>query len=255
MSRQQSPGDKTPQEDQNNGGSTSKFGGTLKSASRRAGAGVKAVSTKASSGARTALGKAGSGAKTVASKAGSGAKRVGGGAVRVGAGAVSLASSPGKRVKGGMNNLNMRMEAVSWTPKVMMKEYVRFNITGIINTSIFFLIYEFFYWLVLWNDHRAVSAWVVAAIISQIQSHFTHYKYTFNSGAPYLASLKWATIVYTTALAFSTMSEYYLIEIMDIHHRLAWAINALFFGFMNFATLRWLAFPPEHDKSIQSGEE
>ena len=226
-------------------------GGRAASGARKVGSGARVVGTKVGSGIR----KVGSQAGNQAKRAGSGARKAGVGAARAGAGAARLALVPGKRMKSGMNNLNERMVEVEWTPSVMVKEYVRFNLTGIFNTIVFLLLYELFYWLNLWGEHRAVSAWVVAAVISQVQSHFTHYRFTFGSEAPYLQSLKWAMIVYTTALALSTTSEYYLIEVMGIYHRLAWLINALFFGFMNFAALRWLAFPPEYDRLILSEEE
>ena len=39
------------------------------------------------------------------------------------------------------------------------------------------------------------------------------------------------------------------VEELEINHRFAWAINTVLFGYVNFAFLRWLAFPPEFDKS------
>jgi hypothetical protein len=50
----------------------------------------------------------------------------------------------------------------------------------------------------------------------------------------------------------STISFHILIEELLIYHRYAWAINTVLFGFVNFAFLRWLAFPPELDKSLLS---
>ena len=168
-------------------------------------------------------------------------------AVRTGSGAKRMASSSGRRMKQRVINLNERMVAIEWTPKKMIHEFMKFNITGTFNTAFAFLLYEIFYWLNLWDSHRAVAAWVVSAFIGQVEAHFMHYRYTFKSGVVYLTSLKWAVICYSSLLVVSTISEYILVEQMFIHHRFAWAINTCMFGFINFALIRWLSFPPEQD--------
>ena len=168
-------------------------------------------------------------------------------AVRTGSGAKRIASTPGRKMKARVDSLNERMVAIEWTPKTMIIEFMRFNVTGIFNSAFAFLLYEIFYWLNLWDSHRAVAAWVLSAMIGQVESHFMHYRFTFKSGAVYLTSLKWAVICYSTLLVISTISEYILVEQMFIHHRFAWAINTCMFGFINFALIRWLSFPPEQD--------
>jgi hypothetical protein len=35
----------------------------------------------------------------------------------------------------------------------------------------------------------------------------------------------------------------------------AWPINAVLFGYVNFAFLRWLAFPPEQDRVLLNNME
>lgn len=194
-------------------------------------------------------------AKKIVSKTGAGAKKAGVGAKKIGSGAVKIAISPGRKMKVRMGNLNDRMVAVKWTPKKMINEYVKFNIVGIFNSIFAFIIYELFYWINLSDNYRPQAAWAACILIGQIECHYTHYRFTFGSAANYLQSLKWAASIYSTILVLSTISFHILVEELLIYHRYAWAINTVLFGFVNFAFLRWLAFPPELDKSLLSALE
>ena len=136
------------------------------------------------------------------------------------------------------------MSAVRWK---LMVELIRFNITGLMNVSIFFLLYEMLYGLNIWPEHRAVSAWAVSMFLSAIESHWAHYRLTFKSGAPYLTSLCWGLTVYVTQLVLSTCSEYLLVELWNVNHRIALLINTCLFGLGTYAFLRWLAYPPGLD--------
>lgn len=189
-------------------------------------------------------------AKKIVSKTSAGAKKAGVGAKKIGSGAVKIAGAPGRKMKVRMNTLNDRMVAVKWTPKKMINEYVKFNIVGIFNSIFAFIIYELFYWINLSDNYRPQAAWAACILIGQIECHYTHYRFTFGSAANYLQSLKWAATIYSTILVLSTISFHILIEELLIYHRYAWAINTVLFGFVNFAFLRWLAFPPEQDKSL-----
>ena len=189
-------------------------------------------------------------AKKIVSKTGAGAKKAGVGAKKIGSSAVKIAGAPGRKIKVRMDTLNDRMLAVKWTPKKMINEYVRFNIVGIFNSIFAFIIYELFYWINLSDNYRPQAAWAACILIGQIECHYAHYRFTFGSAANYMQSLKWAATIYSTILVLSTISFHILIEELLIYHRYAWAINTILFGFVNFAFLRWLAFPPEQDKSL-----
>ncbi len=167
-----------------------------------------------------------------------------------------VAGAPARRVKGGMNKLNTRMVNIDWTPRKMLKEYLRFNITGLFNSLFAFIIYEIFYWINLTDAYRAQAAWAVCVIIGQVEAHYTHYRFTFGSAAHYTTSLKWAVTIYSTILVLSTITMHIFVEELDIFHRYAWLINTVLFGYVNFAFLRWLAFPPEFDRDhLESIEE
>jgi len=191
--------------------------------------------------------KTGSGAKKLAVKGGSGAKRL---AVKTGSGAKRVASKRGRKVKKRMDDYDERMLAVEWTSKKMLHDYFRFNVVGIFNQSFTLVLYASFYWANLWPEHRAVTAWVLGVFIGQIEAHYMHYRFTFKSASNYWTSFKRTMTIYTTILIFSTISETILVEGMQIYHWYAFGINAVLFGYVNFAFLRWLAFPPEQDKFL-----
>lgn len=187
-------------------------------------------------------------AKRIVSKTGASAKKAG-------ASAVKIAKSPGRKIKQKMNDYNERMDAIEWTTKKMLKDYIRFNMVGVFNQMFTLILYSSFYWINIWPEHRAVAAWVLSVFIGQIEAHYTHYRFTFGSTNDYWTSFKRTMTIYTIILCFSTISEYILVESMSIYHWHAWAINTVLFGYVNFAFLRWLAFPPEFDKSLLSALE
>ena len=189
-------------------------------------------------------------AKKIVSKTGATARKAGVGAKKIGSGAKRIASAPGRKMKQKMDNYNERMLAIEWTSKKMLKDYLKFNFVGGFNQLFALTMYATFYWANVWPEHRAVTAWVLSMLISQIEAHYAHYRFTFGSATDYWKSFKRTMIIYTTILCFSTISEYILVERMLINHLYAWPINAVLFGYVNFAFLRWLAFPPEHDKSL-----
>jgi len=169
---------------------------------------------------------------------------------KTGAGAKRIAVAPGRKMKQKMNNYNERMLAIEWTSKKMLHDYFRFNVVGVFNQLFTLTLYASFYWANLWPEHRAVAAWVLSVFIGQIEAHYMHYRFTFNSASNYWTSFKRTMTIYTTILIFSTISETILVERMLMYHWHAWGINTVLFGYVNFASLRWLAFPPEQDKSL-----
>ncbi len=139
------------------------------------------------------------------------------------------------------------MIAVKWTPKKMLKEFMRFNIVGTFNTSIRFIFYVFFYWANVWAAHRAVTAWILSSIFGLVQAHYMHHRFTFKSGVEYATSLKWTAFCLAIYLVISTILNYILVERVLINHYIAWGINICLLSFVSFALIRWLGFPPEKD--------
>jgi len=95
-------------------------------------------------------------------------------------------------------------------------------------------------------DDRAVSC-----LIGNIEAHFMHYRFTFSSTFSYFRSLNRAFLTYTGQLLITTLFHYLMVEILLLHHTLAWLVNTCVFGYLNFLLIRWIAFPPEYDKKYQ----
>tara|TARA_B100000959_G_scaffold244032_1_gene267706 strand:+ start:2040 stop:2519 length:480 start_codon:yes stop_codon:yes gene_type:complete len=147
------------------------------------------------------------------------------------------------------SDLKIRVGEVGWTSGTVLREFMRFNVTGCFNTAFSFTLYQILYWANIWDAHTAVSAWVVSNIIGNVEAHYMHYKFTFDSSFAYKASLNRAFWCYTGQLVVTTALEFLMIEIWLINHNIAWLINTCVFGFLNFVLIRWLAFPPDLDHS------
>ena len=141
-----------------------------------------------------------------------------------------------------------RIEEVGWTNRVMLYEFLNFNIVGTFNFFFALVLYEVLYWVDLWSAHTAVAAWAVSSAVGNVEAHFMHYRFTFKSTFPYFRSLNRAFWTYTGQLVVTTSSHYLMVEVLLVHHRIAWLVNTCVFGFFNFLLIRWIAFPPEYDQ-------
>lgn len=147
-----------------------------------------------------------------------------------------------------MWRIQERIEDVGWTNRVMLHEFLNFNIVGTFNFFFALVLYEVLYWVDLWSAHTAVAAWAVSSAIGNVEAHFMHYRFTFKSTFPYFRSLNRAFWTYTGQLLVTTSSHYLMVEVLLVHHRIAWLANTCVFGFLNFLLIRWIAFPPEYDQ-------
>lgn len=131
--------------------------------------------------------------------------------------------------------------------KDLFNEYMRFLGIATFNTAFFWIMYELLYWLDPFSIYPATFAWAIAYSIGAIEAHYVHRRFTFKSNTTYSESLYWALCVYGAIGVISTISEHFLVYLVDLNHRIAWVINMSVFGFMMFLGLRLLAFPPEMD--------
>ena len=106
-----------------------------------------------------------------------------------------------------------RIDDVGWTFKVMVNEFLKFNLVGIVNSTFALVLYEVLYRVDLWPPHTAVAAWAVSCAIGNIEAHFMHYKFTFNSTFSYFRSLNRAFWTYTGQLLITTSFHYLMVEI------------------------------------------
>ena len=148
-----------------------------------------------------------------------------------------------------IDDFKRRINDVGWTFRVIINEFLKFNIVGTFNFFFALALYEVLYWVDLWPAHTAVAAWAVSTAIGNVEAHFMHYKFTFESTFSYFRSLNRAFWTYTGQLVVTTSSHYLMVEVLLVHHRIAYLVNTCVFGFLNFVLIRWLAFPPELDES------
>ena len=87
-----------------------------------------------------------------------------------------------------MLRMRKRLDDVGWTKRVMLYEFLRFNIAGTFNFFFALVLYEVLYWVDLWPAHTAVSAWAISSAIGNIEAHFMHYRFTFKSTFSYFIS-------------------------------------------------------------------
>ena len=80
---------------------------------------------------------------------------------------------------GWINRFKGRVADVGWTSSTVLREFMRFNVTGCFNSAFAFAVYLILYRMNLWEAHTAVSAWVVSNIIGNVEAHYMHYRFTF----------------------------------------------------------------------------
>jgi len=151
---------------------------------------------------------------------------------------------------GFLSDFKIRVSEVGWTSSTVFREFMRFNVTGCFNTAFAFTLYQILYWINIWDAHTAVSAWIVSNVIGNVEAHYMHYRFTFDSSFAYFYSLNRAFWCYSGQLVVTTSLEFIMIEVWLINHNIAWLINTCVFGFLNFVLIRWLAFPPDLDHSF-----
>lgn len=129
---------------------------------------------------------------------------------------------------------------------------VKFNLVGFINSLSFWCLYELLFYLHLSLEYRVESAWAIAYATTSILAHFLHFKITFEPDRNYLASMWRTLMVYGSTLVLSTVCEHILVSDYNIHHRLAWIMNTVVFGLLNFMALRYFTFKDHKLSSARS---
>ena len=143
-----------------------------------------------------------------------------------------------------------RIEDGGWTCRVMLNEFLRFNVVGGFNSAFAWVLYETLYWIEIWPTHTAVVAWAVSCAIGNVEAHYMHYRFTFHSTFTYIWSMNRAFWTYSGQLVVTTSFHYLMVEVFLLHHTLAWFVNTCVFGYINFLLIRWIAFPPEYDEGF-----
>jgi hypothetical protein len=136
----------------------------------------------------------------------------------------------------------------------MVIEYLRFNVIGAFNVTVFFAL-NFVLERMDLSTYRSLSVWAPSWLVGALEAHAAHRWITFRSKAAYRESLLWASIVYGITAIFSTLSVFLLADLYQMNYWIVWAMNTVTFGFATFLGLRYLAFPPSLDACDESDAE
>lgn len=137
--------------------------------------------------------------------------------------------------------------------KVLLKyksfsEFNRMILTAIIGVIIGFFTYEIIYYVNPINP-RATSSWVISFVIGVVRQHGLHRWLTFEESIPYWRSLFKAYIMYSSSLILSTSLNLFLVEYIDLNHRLAWILCIAMNGGVSLFFLKRFVFSSKKDNS------
>jgi putative flippase GtrA len=122
-----------------------------------------------------------------------------------------------------------------------LPEWLRLILTALLGVIIGFITYEIIY-LINPLRPRASSSWLMAQTIGIARQHALHRWLTFHHFTPYWKSLFRAYLMYSASLVLTSGLNWYLTEIIQMHHRIAWIICLLLAAMISLIFLRKYVF-------------
>ena len=135
-----------------------------------------------------------------------------------------------------VNGLSMRLPE---------NTFARYMAVGLINLTVFYLLYESLFIILKNRDFGTSFAWASAWIFGSIFAHWTHREWTFNTTLGVRRTMATAFAVYTVGLIGSTACFILAVEMLEINHRTAWVVNCALWGVLDYLGLREIAFRHE----------
>ncbi len=132
------------------------------------------------------------------------------------------------------------------TMRLPENTFGRYMAIGLINLTVFYLLYESLFIILKNRDYGASLTWASAWILGSVFAHWTHRKWTFNTTLGAKRTMATAFAVYTVGLIGSTACFTLAVEMLEVNHRVAWIINCALWGFLDYLGLREFAF--RHEK-------
>lgn len=120
-------------------------------------------------------------------------------------------------------------------------ETIRMLIIAAIGVILGFVTYEIVYYLNPFSPKATIS-WMLAFVIGIARQHALHRYFTFSHKGSYFKSLYRAYVVDVGALLLSTGLNWFLIEILELPHRLVWGICLLATGVISLVFLKRYIF-------------
>jgi len=120
-------------------------------------------------------------------------------------------------------------------------------IVAILGVMTGYVTYELIYYL---NplEPRSSSSWFMSYAVGIARQHALHRWLTFAHKTPYWRSLFKAYIMYSGSLILSSGLNWFLVESLDIHHRLAWLCCGLITGLVSYFFLKKFVFKVKVDQ-------
>ena len=118
----------------------------------------------------------------------------------------------------------------------------RYLITAGLNTVIFYVIWEIFYWILPSGSYWPTVSWASAWILGSFVAHWTHRIWTFNSDRDPRWTVPASMSIYTVGLVGSTACYYIGTESFGFDVRLIWLLNSALWGGLNYIAQREIAF-------------
>ncbi len=121
-------------------------------------------------------------------------------------------------------------------------EKSRFIIVGGFGALISLVTYSLIYRILPFGN-KATIAWVLGYLISIIQQHSLHRKFTFFSNEEsFISELIRAYVAYSLGLVISTAVHAFLTINMLIHHYISWFISTGVAVISNYLTLKFFVY-------------
>lgn len=122
-----------------------------------------------------------------------------------------------------------------------LPENFRLVLTAILGAGIGFITYEIIYYFNPLTV-RAGSSWFLAYLIGVVRQHALHRYLTFSDESSYWRSLLRAYIMYSGSIILTTGLNWYLTEILSIHHRIAWFCCLIMTALISLVFLKRFVF-------------
>ncbi|KAL9656300.1 hypothetical protein ABK040_007913 [Willaertia magna] len=126
-----------------------------------------------------------------------------------------------------------------------LKKAILFQISALIGTILFYILYEFcftyiFSTLIENQSLRSSACWFISYSISIWWQYMLHVKIVFGKRDDYWSTLGRTYLIYGISMIISTILNYLLTLFID--HRLAWISTLVFTGIVNYFLVSRLAF-------------
>jgi putative flippase GtrA len=130
-----------------------------------------------------------------------------------------------------------------WTARFFaLPRPARFIVVGFGGVAIGFVVYNAIYWMNPFEPKATIS-WAFASLIGVWRQHWLHRVFTFHDRrVGYLNSLWLAYVAYSLSIVGSTALNWWLTEVLFVHHLAAWTMCIGGSVALNYFLLERVAF-------------